>query len=121
MKIEAEGAGAPVLDVTFLALLAVDIGADGAAEAVRIFLQDAPARVPRWRTGETALRREAHALSGSARAVGLARLGETASAVQRAVEAGTVDPAATQRLEALLAESVAALEGWLMEEFGESR
>ncbi|HEY1932256.1 MAG TPA: Hpt domain-containing protein [Acetobacteraceae bacterium] len=105
--------GDTLLDEAFLEALAVDIGADGVAEAARIFLDDAPARVLRWRQGETALRREAHALAGSARAVGLSRLGEAASTVQRAVEAGAAGPDATRRLETLLAESTTALEVWL--------
>lgn len=104
---------APILDKAVLGELAADIGDDGAAEAVRVFLQDASVRAQRWRQGDAALRREAHALAGSARAVGLARLGDAARELQRAVEAGTADTAAAQQLEALLAESVAALVAWL--------
>ena len=103
----------PLLDEPFLAELAVDIGADGVVEAVRIFLQDAPARATRWQHSELALRREAHALAGSARAVGLARLGEAANMVQRTVESGAPANAARQHLEKLLADSVAALDAWL--------
>lgn len=105
-----------LLDSACLATLAVDIGADGAAEAARIFLEDAPARVQRWRGGEAALRREAHALAGSARAMGLMRLGAAASAVQRAIEAGAADAGTAARLEAVLAESTAALEQWLAQQ-----
>jgi len=98
----------PLLDDGFLAGLAHDIGADGA--------EDAPGRMARMREAavvNTAVaRREAHALAGSARAVGLRRLGEAAGAMQRALENGRADQAALPRLEPLLRQSLAALAAW---------
>lgn len=106
----------PLLDDGFLAGLAHDIGADGAVEATRIFAEDAPGRMARMREAavvNTAVaRREAHALAGSARAVGLRRLGEAAGAMQRALENGRADQAALPRLEPLLRQSLAALAAW---------
>jgi len=107
----------PVLDLAFLDTLAADLGDDGTAEVVRIFLEDAPPRIVRMRDascqGDTVVRREAHALSGSAHAIGLVRLGEAASALQRATEAGTADPAASADLAVLLRQGVTALQAWL--------
>ena len=104
----------PLIDELYLQSLADDLGADGVVEAARIFLEDAPARLPRIHGDAVHVRREAHALAGSARAMGLMRLGEAASAMQDAAdEATTADPAAAAQFEMLLLESVAALEAWV--------
>ena len=104
----------PLLDAPFLRALSEDLGAGGAIEAARIFLEDAPPRITRMRQGDAIVRRESHGLAGSALAVGLVRLGEAASALQRAVEGTTAtDPAAAKHLEVLLLQSMAALEAWV--------
>jgi HPt (histidine-containing phosphotransfer) domain-containing protein len=60
-----------------------------------------------------ALRREAHALAGAARNVGLVRLGEGAYGLQKALEsADDPDPGGIERLLQLLADSTARAMEW---------
>jgi two-component system, sensor histidine kinase and response regulator len=110
----------PLLDEPFLHRLAQEIGADSTVEAMEMFLEDAPERLTAMRraldaSANGALRREAHALSGSAANVGLARLGEAASGLQRALESAE-DPGsgAIERLFQLLVDSMARGMEWKM-------
>jgi CheY-like chemotaxis protein/HPt (histidine-containing phosphotransfer) domain-containing protein len=108
----------PLLDEPFLRQLALDIGPEGAIEAMEMFLEDAPDRLSAMRralnTGaNAALRREAHALAGAARNVGLVRLGEGAYGLQKALEAADEpDPGEIERLFQLLADSTARAMDW---------
>lgn len=106
----------PVLDAVFLATLADDIGTDGALEALGLFREDGPARILLMRDclgrDPARLRREAHALAGAARNIGLVRLGQAASALQRAVERAEPEPAQVETLAALVDDSLVALAAW---------
>jgi CheY-like chemotaxis protein/HPt (histidine-containing phosphotransfer) domain-containing protein len=77
----------PALDAAFLSELAADIGKSCVVEIVRAFLEDAPIRMAAIKGAMEAgaiqtVRREAHALAGAARNVGLTRLGDAAYALQ---------------------------------------
>jgi CheY-like chemotaxis protein/HPt (histidine-containing phosphotransfer) domain-containing protein len=116
---EAEARG-PLLDESFLTQLAQEIGMDGAVDAMEMFLEDAPDRLTAMRralnTGAYgSLRRESHALAGSARNVGLIRLGEAAYGLQKALESAE-DPGsgAIEQLFQLLADSMACAMEWKM-------
>lgn len=113
-------AGEPLLDREFLDRLADDIGADGTAEVLRAFLEEGPARLEAIERGIAdshmqAVRREAHALAGAARNVGLTRLGEAAYALQMATE-GTASPhEAAALLSSLLNETLPLAAAWAAE------
>ena len=91
---------AATLDTGFLRQLADEIGPDGVAEMIGIFVEDAPAHIAAIQLGAAngaiqTVRREAHALAGSASNVGLADLTEASRALQHACErAGGIDAAA---------------------------
>ncbi|MGE0224405.1 MAG: ATP-binding protein [Acetobacteraceae bacterium] len=107
-----------LIDEAFLADLAANIGMDGAVEALGLFLEDGPKRgmliAQALADGAPAtLRREAHALAGAARAVGLVRLGQGSSALQKAVEASEPDPGSVRDLLDLLEQSVRQAETWV--------
>jgi CheY-like chemotaxis protein/HPt (histidine-containing phosphotransfer) domain-containing protein len=109
---------APLLDEPFLRHLGEEIGADGAVDAVEMFLEDAPDRLSAMRRAlnagaNGALRREANALAGAARNVGLVRLGDGAYGLQKALEsADEPDPGGIERLFQLLADSTARAMEW---------
>lgn len=82
---------AALLDEDFLRQLVEDISVEGAVEVIQVFLEEGPARVEAIQNAMaagalTVVRREAHALAGAARNIGLTRLGEAAYAIQKATE-----------------------------------
>ncbi len=112
--------GGLLLDEAFLTQLGEEIGPDGALDAMEMFLEDAPERRAAMRRAldagaSRALHREAHALAGAARNVGLVRLGECAFDLQKVLEtASDPDPADIARLFQLLADSTALAMEWKM-------
>ncbi len=112
----AAACGPPLLDEAFLRDLSAEIGADGTDEVVGLFLEQLPRRHQRIHdaicAGGDRLRREAHALSGAAYAVGLVRLGEAAHALQRALEETSGDAPVALELEPLLRETGERLAAW---------
>ena len=105
------------LDLSFLAQLAEEIGPDGAAEVIHAFLEDAPGRVAAIQRAMAdgailTIRREAHALAGAARNVGLTPLGEAAYALQKASEGAGPDAAAVDALAGLLRDVIPAATAW---------
>lgn len=105
------------LDADFLHRLSAEISLDGVTEMVRIFLEDAPARMAAIRrsvaTGANqTVRREAHALAGAASNVGLPRLSEAAGALQLAVERSGVDEAIVETVAAALRDSLLLATHW---------
>ena len=109
--------GTVTLDAAFLDRLGREIGFDGVTEMVRIFLEDAPARMAAIRRGmatgaNQTVRREAHALAGAASNVGLPRLGEAAFALQIAVERSGVDEATVETVAAALRDSLPLATAW---------
>jgi CheY-like chemotaxis protein/HPt (histidine-containing phosphotransfer) domain-containing protein len=112
-----EPAGDPLLDQTYLDQLAADIGADGVIEVMRIFLEEGPARMAAIEAAMDlghiqTVRREAHALSGAARNVGLTRLGEAAYDIQTATEGAGPTLAAIAGLSGLLARTMTIAADW---------
>jgi signal transduction histidine kinase/HPt (histidine-containing phosphotransfer) domain-containing protein/ActR/RegA family two-component response regulator len=109
--------GIVTLDAAFLERLGEEISLDGVTEMVRIFLEDAPARMTAIRRGlatgaNQTMRREAHALAGAASNVGLCRLGEAAGALQIAAERSGVDEATVETVAAALRDSVPLVTAW---------
>jgi two-component system, sensor histidine kinase and response regulator len=105
------------LDVAFLERLSQEISLDGVTEMVRIFLEDAPARMAAIRRGlangaNQTVRREAHALAGAAGNVGLSRLNAAAGALQIAVERSRMDDAAVEIVVAALRDSLPMATAW---------
>jgi signal transduction histidine kinase/FixJ family two-component response regulator len=106
----------PLLLVSTLDRLAEEIGA-AASEVVALFLEDAPSHLARMRLAygqrdAATLLREAHSLTGSARNVGLLRLGDTASRFEAAVRTTEPDPDQFRQLADVLQDSLAALRAW---------
>jgi HPt (histidine-containing phosphotransfer) domain-containing protein len=105
-----------VLDEAFLSGLAGDISTDGVIEAFGLFREDAPMRIAVMREclgrDPARLRREAHALAGASRNIGLDRLGRAASALQHAVEHAEPRPDEVDALADLADEGLAALDRW---------
>ena len=109
-----------LLDKRFLKQLSKEIGADGSIEVLRVFLEEGPLRGARiqsaWEKGAIqTIRREAHALAGAARNVGLTCLGEEAYALQKAAERPLLDPAAVESVLALLHDSLPLALEWVEE------
>jgi signal transduction histidine kinase/HPt (histidine-containing phosphotransfer) domain-containing protein/ActR/RegA family two-component response regulator len=109
--------GTVILDVAFLHQLSLEIGADGVAEMVRIFLEDAPAHMAAIRRGfadsaTQTVRREAHALAGAAGNVGLPQLSEAAIALQRASERSGSDEAMIATVADALRDSLPLATAW---------
>jgi hypothetical protein len=109
--------GTVTLDGAFLHRLSQEIDIDGVTEMVRIFLEDAPARMVAIRRAVAAganqtVRREAHALAGAASNVGLTRLSEAAGALQTAVEQAQVDAAIVETVAAALRDSLPLATTW---------
>ena len=110
--------GEPLLDVRFLDELIAGIGADGAAEVMRAFLEEGPERMAAIQRAMAegrshTVRREAHALAGAARNVGLIRLGEAAHALQKATEMTDRPDAAVAAVAALLADTIPLAGAWV--------
>jgi signal transduction histidine kinase/AmiR/NasT family two-component response regulator/HPt (histidine-containing phosphotransfer) domain-containing protein len=105
-----------ILDAAFINGLAYDIGIDGVVEALGLFREDGPMRIAVIRRcvgrDPALLRREAHALAGASRNIGLVRLGEAASALQHAVEKMEPDIVQVEALAVLLEVSLQALDDW---------
>jgi signal transduction histidine kinase/CheY-like chemotaxis protein len=105
------------LDALFLSQLADEIDLSGVLEALHAFLEDAPGRMAAIRRAMTdgtilTIRREAHALSGAARNVGLTRLGEAASALQDICGKGLPDETAIEMVAAALRETLPLATAW---------
>ncbi len=105
-----------LLDGGFLSRLADDITTEGVIEALGLFREDAPARIAVMRAclgrDQARLRREAHALAGASRNIGLDRLGHAAAALQHAVEHAEPVPAHVEALALLVDASLGALQDW---------
>ncbi len=114
---DAQSPGSTGLDLPFMAQLAEEIGPDGAAEVIHAFLEDAPGRVAAIQRAMAdgailTIRREAHALAGAARNVGLTPLGEAAYALQKASEGAGPDTVAVEALAAMLRDVIPAATAW---------
>lgn len=114
-----EIAGPPILDHDFLAELIDAIGEDGMDEVLRMIQEDVPGRMAAITAALSAgsvseIRREAHALAGAARNVGLVRLGDTAYALQLTTELPESGDLARliASLSVLTIVSLHMLEGW---------
>ncbi len=110
-------AAAPLLDEIFLRRLGDEIGDDGIAEVIEAFLEEGPDRVKEIGRAMAigaiqTVRREAHALAGAARNIGLTRLGETAYALQLACEGAGPEPAAVEALSVILADTLPLVAAW---------
>jgi HPt (histidine-containing phosphotransfer) domain-containing protein len=112
----AEQAPPALLDHAFLADLAEAIGMDGTIEVIGLFREDGPKRVVLMRAhiphDPARVRREAHALAGAARNIGLVRLGEAALALQHKIERTEPEPSDVAALALLVEESLAVLDAW---------
>jgi signal transduction histidine kinase/CheY-like chemotaxis protein len=113
----AETLDAALLDVSFLAQLAEDISEEGVVEMLRIFLEDAPVHMAAIRRAMAdgrvqVLRREAHALAGAARTVGLRRLGGRAAALQLASEGTGPGQTLVEAVAMTLHDSLPAAAAW---------
>ena len=109
--------GTVTLDTAFLHRLCQEISPDGVTEMLRIFLEDAPARMAAIRRSAAngasqTVRREAHALAGAASNVGLSRLSEAAGALQTAVERTRADEAIIETVAAALRDSLPLATAW---------
>ena len=112
-----ESADRMLLDEAFLNHLAQEITPDGVAEMIRIFLEDAPPRVLAIQRAAAdgsiqIIGHEAHALSGSDGNVGLNRLAEAASALQRACEKTEPDSVTIEILAAIVRDSLPLVTVW---------
>ena len=106
----------PLIDAAFLEALSEYIGADGVRDAVQVFLADATMRVARIRAviggNSVVVRCEAHALAGSAGALGLPRLVAATTALGNAAAAGRATQDHVAIVAALLELTMAALAAW---------
>jgi signal transduction histidine kinase/HPt (histidine-containing phosphotransfer) domain-containing protein/ActR/RegA family two-component response regulator len=106
------------IDAAFLRQLGDEIGSDGVVEMLRMFLEDAPIRMAAIQHAAAdgtsqKIWREAHALAGSARAVGLPRLGHAAAALQKASEGGRLDQTAIDLVAVAFRDSVPLAAEWI--------
>ncbi len=106
-----------LIDDAFLAELVGAIGLDAVREAMGLFREEATTRMATIHRALVAgavptLRREAHALTGAALAVGLVRLGEAARALQRLTETTEPDANAVQTLTDLLDRTLSEVSLW---------
>jgi signal transduction histidine kinase/DNA-binding NarL/FixJ family response regulator/HPt (histidine-containing phosphotransfer) domain-containing protein len=111
------GSLVPVLDLTATEMLREEIGDQGFAEALAVFLDDAVGRLAALRilaggTDRKTLGIEAHTLKGSAGTLGFRRLAELAMALENEADAISAARAAdlTSRLDAAFAEARNAAE-----------
>lgn len=116
MRSAAAAGGLPLLDERVLTLLAEDIGEDGAADVVRLFLTESPRMIDQLEQSSVsrgrALLRDVHTLASAARSVGLLRVGHAAADIEEML--AHEDPG-SERLIALLdllRQSVARLAEW---------
>jgi HPt (histidine-containing phosphotransfer) domain-containing protein len=115
----------PALNESVLRALAADIGEDGVAEVVTLFLAEAPAMLDRLArssiSGGRLLLREVHTLASAARNVGLLRVGAVAAATEASL--GTVEPKqeCLLALQGLLRDGIARLAEWHERTHGAAR
>jgi HPt (histidine-containing phosphotransfer) domain-containing protein len=106
----------PLFDQQVLHRLADEIGVDGMAEVVELFLAQSPRMSQRLEQaigiGGSAVLREVHTLASSTRGVGLMRVGHQAAEMELMI--ATIEPSAQglTALRDLLQESVARLAAW---------
>ena len=106
-----------LLDEAFLRQLVDDISMEGAIEVMRAFLEEGPPRLEAIqnamaRDAIPVVRREAHALAGAARNVGLTRLGDAAYALQKATELSGPEAASIEALAVLLRDTLPLVVAW---------
>ena len=114
---ETSAATPPILDKAFIGALSREIGEDGVAEAVGLFVQDAPGYVVALeqataRRNLPQLRRSLHALSGAAGGIGLTRLADAAQRLQAALNSSTFDKELIIPISELMQESLIELEAY---------
>lgn len=107
-----------MIDETYLADLARQIGEDGARETVELCLEDCPVRAAGIRDAVAsvdpiALRAETHALAGAAQAAGMTPLAEAARALEATAARGQLDYPAAEGVLTLLGASVSVARAWL--------
>ncbi len=106
----------PLLDERVLGRLAVDIGEDGAADVVRLFLTEAPRMIHRLEqslvTRGRALLREVHTLASAASSVGLLRVGHAAADIEQSCASNDPDEDRLSTLLDLLHRSIVRLTEW---------
>ena len=108
---------APILDADFLARLVDDIGRGSVVEVVRAFLEEAPVRMAAINAAAATgalqtICREAHALSGAARNLGLTSLGQAASALQMIGSQGRPDAAAVEMVAEAVRDALPVASAW---------
>jgi HPt (histidine-containing phosphotransfer) domain-containing protein len=108
----------PLLDEDFLNQLREDIGTDSVQEVLHVFLTEAAMRGAAIRramdeSALSTLRREAHALAGAARNLGMTRLGEAAYALQKECERSGPSAASVNALETMVNETLTLASSWL--------
>jgi signal transduction histidine kinase/CheY-like chemotaxis protein/HPt (histidine-containing phosphotransfer) domain-containing protein len=106
-----------MLDGAFLHRLAHDIGPDGVAEMIRIFLDEAPARMMAIQRAMAdgdirTVQRAAHALAGAACNVGLTRLADAAGALQKSNGGSGPDDASVSDLATMFRDSLPLAANW---------
>lgn len=111
-------ADSATIDTAFLRQLGDDIGPDGVVEMLRMFLEDAPMHMAAIQRAAAegasqTVRREAHALAGAARTVGLPRLGHAAAELQKASEGGRLDQIAIDAVAVAFRDSVPLATAWI--------
>jgi len=107
----------PLLDIMFLDQLADDIGPDSTSEVMRMFLEEGPERLNAIRHAMAAgliqlIRREAHALTGAARNLGLTRIGVAASTLQQMSERDVPDATCFRTLSDAFRETLPLAADW---------
>ena len=113
----AQLANGRLIDGAFLSELVGAIGLDAVREAMGLFREEATTRMAAIHRALVAgavptLRREAHALTGAALAVGLVGLGEAARALQRLTETTEPDAHVVQTLADLLDRTLTEVSLW---------
>jgi len=113
-RVETPAATPPILDKAFIDALCREIGEDGVAEAVGLFVQDAPGYATALeqataRHNLPQLRRSLHALSGAASGIGLTRLADSAQRLQVALDSSTIDKELTILMSELIQKSLIEL------------
>jgi signal transduction histidine kinase/HPt (histidine-containing phosphotransfer) domain-containing protein/ActR/RegA family two-component response regulator len=108
---------APVLDADFLGRLVDEIGRGSVVEVVRAFLEEAPLRMAAINAAAATgalqtICREAHALSGAARNLGLTSLGQASSALQTIGSQGRPDAAAVEMVAEAMRDALPVASAW---------
>ncbi len=109
----------PLLDTMFLKQLAADIGPDSTSEVMRAFLEEGPERLNAIRDAMAdgaiqSIRREAHALTGAARNLGLTRIGVAASSLQEMSERDVPDAACFRCLSDAFRDTLPVAADWAL-------